>query len=175
MLRSALQRWQFLCTVSAFHRVSEDEFVFPMARALGLGADACMHCEEEHRAEARQLTHLGRLLSELESAARRNAGDVPRLLQELEATAHEVAAATKAHLDREERELLPALRLHLCTGEKQALVWKSLQALPLRILERIMPWIALHIGPKVCHAHRVLLLVVYALHVHMCPGCLATC
>lgn len=151
MLRSAVQRWQFLCTVAAFHRVSEDEFVFPMARALDLGADACMHCEEEHRAEAQQLTRLGRLLSELESSSRRNAGDVPQLLQQLEATAQEVAAATKAHLDREERELLPALRLRLCTDEKHGLVWKSLQALPLRILERIMPWIALRQGAKVGH------------------------
>lgn len=157
MLRSAVQRWQFLCNVSAFHRVSEDEFVFPMARALDLGADACMHCEEEHRAEARQLTHLGRLLSELESSSRRNAGDVPQLLQELEATAQEVAGATKAHLDREERELLPALRLRLCTDEKHGLVWKSLQALPLRILERMMPWIALHLGPKVWALLRSLL------------------
>lgn len=149
MLRSAVQRWQFLCTVSAFHRVSEDNFVFPMARSLNLCADACMHCEEEHRAEARQLTHLGRLLSELESSARRNAVDVPQLLQDLEATAHEVAVATKAHLDREERELLPAMRLRLRTDEKHALVWQSLQALPLRILERIMPWVALHLGSKV--------------------------
>lgn len=27
-IHSVVQRWQFLCTVSAFHRVSEDEFVF---------------------------------------------------------------------------------------------------------------------------------------------------
>lgn len=63
--------------------------------------------------------------------------------------ANDVAAAMKAHLAREEQDVLPALRKHLSRSEKCALVWKSLQALPLRLLERIMPWVALHIGTQV--------------------------
>ena len=70
-------------------------------------------------------------------------------MQELVALANDVAAAMKAHLAREEQDVLPALRKHLTRGEKHAMVWKSLQALPLRLLERIMPWVALHIGSQV--------------------------
>ena len=70
-------------------------------------------------------------------------------MQELVAVANDVAAAMKAHLAREEQDVLPVLRRHLPRAEKHAVVWKSLQALPLRLLERIMPWVALHIGTQV--------------------------
>lgn len=79
-IHSVVQRWQFLCTVSAFHRVSENEFVFPMARALGLETSAA-HCAQEHWVEAQTLTKLGRLLNELESCTRRNAANVAQLLK----------------------------------------------------------------------------------------------
>ena len=79
-IHMVVQRWQFLCTVSAFHRVSEDEFVFPMAIALGLESSTA-HCAHEHWGEAQALTKLGRLLNELESCARRNAANVAQLLK----------------------------------------------------------------------------------------------
>lgn len=200
-IQSVVQRWQFLCTVSAFHRVSEDEFVFPMARALGVDNSAA-HCAHEHWGEAQTLTKLGRSLSELESCTRRNAANVAQLLkvpspiylvsayscvaetlaglccdaplvwsqcfqqdlrfsivitswtlQDTVALANDVSAAMKMHLAREEQDVLPALRKHLSRSEKLAIVWKSLQALPLRLLERIMPWVALHIGTQVWHLH----------------------
>jgi hypothetical protein len=79
-IHSVVQRWQFLCTVSAFHRVSENECVFPLARALGLESSAA-HCAQEHWGEAQALTKLGRMLNELESCARRNAANVAQLLK----------------------------------------------------------------------------------------------
>jgi hypothetical protein len=62
--------------MSAFHRLSEDLFVFPAARALPHGAAACGHCEAEHLSEAESLTALGRLLADLQSCARRGASQV---------------------------------------------------------------------------------------------------
>jgi zinc finger protein-like protein len=71
-------------------------------------------------------------------------------VQELVVLANDVSAAMKAHLAKEEQDVLPALRKQLSRAEKHTVVWKSLQALPLRLLERILPWVALHIGTQVC-------------------------
>lgn len=64
-------------------------------------------------------------------------------------TANAVCAAMEAHIQREERELLPELRKLLNRHQKHDLVWSTLQAMPLRLLERVMPWLAHHIGALV--------------------------
>ena len=42
----------------------------------------------------------------------------------------------------EEQEVLPLLEAHLCAAEQRAMVWRTLRAMPLRLLERVMPWVA---------------------------------
>jgi Hemerythrin HHE cation binding domain len=131
-LDSLTRRWQFLCAMSAFHRLSEDLFVFPAARAAADGAAgaaaACGHCEAEHLSEAESLTALGRLLSDLGSCTRRGAAHAGELLDALVATAADVKAAMAAHTAREEERLLPELRARLDTATKHALVRQTLQA-----------------------------------------------
>lgn len=133
-LESLTRRWQFLCAMSAFHRLSEDLFVFPAARgappsgaAAAAAAAACGHCETEHRSEAEALTALGRLLSDLGSCTRRGAAQVGELLDALVTTAADVAAAMEAHTRREEETLLPELRRRLDGDAKLALVRQTLQ------------------------------------------------
>jgi hypothetical protein len=43
---------------------------------------------------------------------------------------------------REEASLLPMLVAHLCVAEQRTMVWGTLQAMPLRLLERVLPWLA---------------------------------
>lgn len=71
-VESLVDRRRFLCAISSFHRLSEHEFVYPAARELGHGVDACLHCEEDHREESELLTRLGCLLADLESCIRRS-------------------------------------------------------------------------------------------------------
>jgi zinc finger-like protein len=43
---------------------------------------------------------------------------------------------------REEAAVLPLLAAGLCTHEQRAMVWRTLRAMPLRLLERMLPWLA---------------------------------
>jgi len=38
--------------------------------------------------------------------------------------------------------VLPLLAAGLCTHEQRAMVWRTLRAMPLRLLERMLPWLA---------------------------------
>ena len=59
-----------------------------------------------------------------------------------------VRGDTNKHMAHEEQEVLPLLEAHLCAAEQRAMVWRTLRAMPLRLLERVMPWVA----GKVCQA-----------------------
>ena len=38
--------------------------------------------------------------------------------------------------------MLPLLEARLCTRQQRDMVWRTLQAMPLRLLERVLPWLA---------------------------------
>ena len=38
--------------------------------------------------------------------------------------------------------MLPLLEARLCTKQQRDMVWRTLQAMPLRLLERVLPWLA---------------------------------
>ena len=38
--------------------------------------------------------------------------------------------------------MLPLLEARLCTRQQRDMVWRSLRAMPLRLLERVLPWLA---------------------------------
>ena len=46
------------------------------------------------------------------------------------------------HMAREEADVLPLLEARLCTEQQRNMVWRTLQAMPLRLLERVLPWLA---------------------------------
>jgi zinc finger-like protein len=46
------------------------------------------------------------------------------------------------HMAREESQVFPLLERHLCATQQRAMVWRTLRAMPLRLLERLMPWVA---------------------------------
>ena len=46
------------------------------------------------------------------------------------------------HMAREEADVLPLLEARLCAGQQRDMVWRTLQAMPLRLLERVLPWLA---------------------------------
>ena len=43
---------------------------------------------------------------------------------------------------REEADFLPLLQARLCTRQQRDMVWRTLHAMPLRLLERVLPWLA---------------------------------
>lgn len=64
------------------------------------------------------------------------------LVGELSRVAADLAKAMGRHMAREESEVLPVLMRTLCPAEQRHMVWRILLAMPLRLLERVMPWVA---------------------------------
>ena len=63
------------------------------------------------------------------------------MLGRLCSIAERVCASMAAHMRREEAELFPLLERRLCHAQQRSLLWRTLRAMPLRLLERVMPWI----------------------------------
>ena len=78
---------------------------------------------------------------------RRGAKEAEELILELVRIADAVCGDTNKHMALEEQEVLPLLEAHLCAAEQRAMVWCTFRAMPLRLLERVMPWVAGHCPP----------------------------
>lgn len=63
------------------------------------------------------------------------------MLAQLCESAERVAATIAQHMQREEAEVFPLLEASLCAAQQRAMVWRTLRAMPLRLLERVMPWV----------------------------------
>jgi zinc finger-like protein len=99
-------------------------------------------CEDEHISESAQFEELGRLLGDVRACVRRGAKGVELLTQDLSQVADRLARAMSRHMAREETEVLPPLMRSLCLAEQRHMVWRLVRAMPLRLLERVMPWVA---------------------------------
>ena len=99
-------------------------------------------CEDEHVAENAQFEELGRLLGDVRARIRRGARGVEALTTDLAQVADRLARAMSRHMAREESEVLPPLMKSLCLPEQRHMVWRLVRAMPLRLLERVMPWVA---------------------------------
>ena len=47
----------------------------------------------------------------------------------------------RTHTQREEADVFPLLEAHLCQAQQRALLYRTIRAMPLRLLERVMPWV----------------------------------
>ena len=78
----------------------------------------------------------------MDGLRRRGAKDVGPLLADIARCAEGLARAITRHMAREEAEVLPLLSRSLCHAEQRHMIWRILRAMPLRLLERVMPWVA---------------------------------
>ena len=167
-LRALAERHRFIKSVCTFHASSEDDILFPLLRDVVAGSkdgkggkggsDAedrqlaaevlSHHCEEDHAAETARFDALGRLLGDVRSCARRGAKELSKLMGELAVTAEKLSKSMNEHMAEEESEAFPMLMKILCPVEQRRMVWKLVQAMPLRLLERFMPWIARKISER---------------------------
>ena len=73
---------------------------------------------------------------------RRGAAEATTLTQQLSRAVDMMRGALCKHMRREELEVLPLLEAHLSSAEQRAMVWRMLRAMPLRLLQRVMPVVA---------------------------------
>lgn len=85
-----------------------------------------------------------------------------QLLQQMVHTAERACGAISAHMAHEEAEVLAGLELSLPPAEQCTMVWHMLCAMPLRLLERVMPWVfgestipLAHVVDNVASCHHV--------------------
>jgi len=99
-------------------------------------------CEDDHAQESAQFEELGRLLGDVKACVRRGAKHVAALTDNLSTVSDRLARGMSRHMAREESEVLPVLMKSLCAAEQRHMVWRIMRAMPLRLLERVMPWVA---------------------------------
>lgn len=64
------------------------------------------------------------------------------LLADLCSAVDATRRAITCHMEREEADVLPLLQARLCASQQRDMVWRTLCAMPLRLLERVLPWLA---------------------------------
>ncbi|EFJ48814.1 hypothetical protein VOLCADRAFT_60154 [Volvox carteri f. nagariensis] len=141
-LSALLERHRFLRSVYVFHSISEEEVLFPEVQRLAanVGGRAAHQCEKDHQAELSSFEDLGRMLADVRSFARRGR-KVASMLEKLCCSAEAVHASIQHHMQREETDVFPLLEMHLCEAQQRMLVYRTIRAMPLRLLERVMPWV----------------------------------
>ena len=107
-----------------------------------MGVEGSMSPEAPRAPEAKRLTNQRIAPQPCRSPRRRGAREVEPLVGELSRVAADLAKAMGRHMAREESEVLPVLMRTLCAAEQRHMVWRILLAMPLRLLERVMPWVA---------------------------------
>ncbi|KAK9834239.1 hypothetical protein WJX84_003552, partial [Apatococcus fuscideae] len=145
-LNALVERQRLLRSVCHFHIASEEDLLLPAAREFSSGDEhgqqCYRHCHNEHNNETALLENLGRLLNDVKACSRRGAREAAELVGELVDSATAAHTAISDHMSREEVEVLPVLMKHLGAAEQRTMMWRSLRAMPLRLLERVMPWVA---------------------------------
>ncbi|GMH35139.1 hypothetical protein BSKO_03007 [Bryopsis sp. KO-2023] len=142
-LASLVEKHRFLTAVCRFHMLSEEEVMFPeVDRQQAYGESQYSGCQAQHEEEVVWFEDLGRLLADVRSSARRGAKEVAELLDQVILCAELVKANLGQHMEKEEAEVLPVLQENLCAAEQCIVVWRMLRMMPLRLLERVMPWLS---------------------------------
>ena len=146
-------RLRFLRSLLLFHAASEDDVLLPVSRALASrpgddGDDGGARLSppaspSPHSGnEAAALASVGSLLADATASARRGGHDAGALAAELAAAADAAAASLTSHMAAEEAGVLPPLLTRVCAGAQRALLWRTLRAMPARVLRRLFPWLA---------------------------------
>ena len=76
------------------------------------------------------------------AGSRRGAQEVAGLVADLCSAVDATRTAITCHMEREEADVLPLLQERLCASQQRDMVWRTLCAMPLRLLERVLPWLA---------------------------------
>ncbi|KAG6554197.1 hypothetical protein Mapa_004113 [Marchantia paleacea] len=136
-LSSFVERLQFLAEVCIFHSAAEDKVLFP---AVNRKVKRELLCGADHAKEERQIDDVRRLVEGLQTVGDSNPVP-PQLYGKLCAQAELMVKSISKHLKDEEKEVLPLARKHFSVEEQRTLLYQSLRVMPLKLLERVLPWL----------------------------------
>lgn len=141
-VKKLTKSFRFLQSVCMFHSSAEDEVVFPAADAAAIAINNAIL--SEHSAEDKLFHIMGTLLHQMKELllTTEEISSFGRLCEKLLSSIDKVKKLVNYHMEREEKEVLPEIEHKLPYHDQCVLVWKTLLAMPLQLLERILPWVA---------------------------------
>ncbi|CAI5534729.1 unnamed protein product, partial [Closterium sp. Naga37s-1] len=137
-LRNVYKRYRFLSDICVFHSTAEDQVVFP---ALSKRVDLPTRYVQAHANEEKLFAAVGHLLDEVRHVMEHSPSAAEPLLSELKKQALTIVESLDQHLQAEEDDVFPLLRQHCSLDEQRQLVYRCLLVMPLRLLERVLPWV----------------------------------
>ncbi|KAL6614709.1 hypothetical protein ACP70R_036979 [Stipagrostis hirtigluma subsp. patula] len=132
-------RLQFIADVCIFHSIAEDQVVFP-------AVDSELSFVQEHAEEERRFNNFRSLIQEIQIAgAHSTAVD---FYSKLCSHADQILETIEKHFSNEETKVLPQARLLFSPEKQRELSYKSLCVMPLRLLERVLPWLVSNLSDE---------------------------
>ncbi|KAF8727465.1 hypothetical protein HU200_019073 [Digitaria exilis] len=124
-------RLQFIADVCIFHSIAEDQVIFP-------AVDGQISFVQEHAEEERRFNKFRSLIEQIQIAGARST--VVDFYSELCSQADEIMQKIEMHFSDEETKVLPKARIKFTPEKQRELLYKSLCVMPLKLLERVLPW-----------------------------------
>lgn len=125
-------RLQFLTEVCVFHSAAEDNIVFP---AVSERANYALSYVSEHELQFSSFHSL------LEGVRTVENSRLTEVIDKLCAQADCIVESVQNHFLEEEMMVLPLARKHCSIQEQQSLLYQSLRVMPLKVLEKVLPWL----------------------------------
>jgi zinc finger-like protein len=111
--------------------IAEDQVIFPAVNDQ-------VSFEQEHAEEERRFNKFRCLIEQIQiTGARSTAVD---FYSELCSQADQIMEKIERHFKNEETKVLPQARIHFSSEKQRELLYKSLCVIPLKLLERVLPW-----------------------------------
>ncbi|KAH9306204.1 hypothetical protein KI387_010608, partial [Taxus chinensis] len=135
-LSSFNDRLELLAEICIFHSVAEDKIIFP---AVDQKVKRGMSFAYEHAKEENQFNDLRRLIESIQNAGA--SSSTSEFYEKLCAQADQIVETIEQHFLNEECEVIPLAREHCSVKEQRILLYQSLRVMPLKLLERVLPWL----------------------------------
>ncbi|KAJ3670660.1 hypothetical protein LUZ60_008086 [Juncus effusus] len=132
-------RLQFVADVCIFHSIAEDEIIFP-------AVDGEVSFEQEHKEEKSRFNKLRDLIENIRKSGAESS--ITDFYSELCAQADQIVGTIDKHFRNEETQVLPLARAHFSREKQRELMYKSLCVMPLKLLERVLPWLVSKINDE---------------------------
>ncbi|XP_010534220.1 PREDICTED: uncharacterized protein LOC104809834 isoform X1 [Tarenaya hassleriana] len=128
------ERLQFIAEVCIFHSIAEDKVIFP-------AVDGEFSFSQEHDEEESQFNEFRCLIEGIKTAGA-SSTSAAEFYTKLCSHADQIMETIQQHFHNEEIQVLPLARKNFSFKRQQELLYQSLCIMPLRLTERVLPWLA---------------------------------
>ncbi|MCO5569786.1 hypothetical protein L7F22_023501 [Adiantum nelumboides] len=137
------ERLQFLIDACRFHSAAEDKVLFPAIaqKATQQIVFAQKHAEEEHCLEMIRQHIEGFQLT-------REPTPLDVFYGKLHEHVNQACQTIQKHFLDEEAKIIPLARKNISKNEQRYLVYRSFRVMPLKLLERVLPWLVSALNEK---------------------------